>query len=899
MMSAALPPADHVYALFAQQAHATPDAVAVIDHGGETTYRELARRAEAIARRLVQSNLAPEQPVGVLMERRADLLAALLGVWKAGGAYVPLDPKDPSERLSRILAASQCGIVLGDPSCFDDLAGEKVDGSPDAERRWISLADIPLLRDDVDEVAFSPDGARLAYILFTSGSTGSPKAVEIEHRNAAELLRSAQALLGFDSSDRYLAASTIAFDSSITELFLPLVTGASLLLRDQGILLDPAALAQDVREFGVTLLQTGPSVWAVILSAIPDFPRLRIAITHGEAVSPPLARRLCAYADEAWNLYGPTETTVWATGFKLAPDLALDPSEFSAPIGHPLAHLVARVVNEAGVEVEDGAPGELVLAGASVARGYRNAADNTEHRFSVIDGMRAYHTGDVVFRDGQGVLHYLGRNDEQMKVRGIRVEPGEIEAAALRHPAVAQAAVTWYPTPSGSRAIVAAIVMKQGRKASVDELRHHLSTFLPRGMMPTRFMFVPWLPVTLGGKIDRSAVRSAATAVEDDAASDQGEVAPGRVLSPTEDRIAAIWRRMLRLETVAADDHFFSIGGDSLSAVEMMIEVESAFGGRLPVNLAFEAPTLEALARRIEKANKERSVDICDDYVFHLAGDGDAPPLFFVSVDFSLARRGLWTLPYALYAVAYLAAGSGFMKVDTLEALAASYIERIRRIQPKGPYRLAGYSMGGLIALEMAQQLRATGDEVELLFLLDPMLPTGEPVRSAAVAESSSGRSGLRTVAASRGQRILKGPAAEGWGRWLSLFAPLPLPLSRLMPEWLISQGGRTNHVLTNWHLRQPSALSGLLFPKDRWAGIRFASKPLVRAYRPRPYEGHVFAAFVDDGRRLAWHALVPQAEVQALPMGHLDLFKAPVMDQWAPRLAACLQRGPRPLSRT
>ena len=882
MTSDGVPPGEHVYALFAQQAQATPDAVAVIDRDAKTTYRELALRAEAIARRLVRAHLVPEQPVGVLMERRAELLAALLGVWKAGGAYVPLDPKDPVERLSRILAASQCGIVLGDRICFERLASVKAGGFPGVDLQWIAVAEIPPLREDVEEVVCLPDGERLAYILFTSGSTGVPKAVEIEHRHAANLLRSAQALLGFGPSDRYLAASTIAFDSSITELFLPLVTGASLLLRDQGILLEPAELADDVRAFGVTLFQTGPSIWSAILANVPDFPKLRVAITHGEAISPALALRLCAYADEAWNLYGPTETTVWATGFRLTPDLALDPSEFSAPIGRPLAHLKARVLNEADAEAEDGAPGELVLVGSSVARGYRNAADQVEDRFAVIDGVRAYRTGDVVFRDAQGVLHYLGRNDEQMKVRGIRVEPGEVEAAVLRHPGVAQAAVTWYPTPSGSRAIVAAIVAKPGRKVSVDDLRHHLSTILPRGMMPTRFMFVPWLPVTLGGKIDRSAVRSAAASGKD---GPEREAVPARALSTTEETIGAIWRRMLRLESIAADDHFFSIGGDLLSAVEMMIEIESAFGARLPVNLAFEAPTLQALAREVEKA-KAISTDICDDYVFHLAGDGNAPPIFFVSVDLSLARRGLWTLPYSLYAVAYLAAGAGFMKVDTLEALAASYIERIRRIQPRGPYRLAGYSMGGLIALEMAQQFRAMGDEVELLFLLDPMLPTGEPVKSPEAAESSTAMSVLRTVAEARGRRILKGPVAEGWGRWLSLFVPLPLPLSRLL-------SGRINHALTNWHLRQRSALSGLLFPKDRWAGIWFAIQPLVRGYRPRRYEGRVLAAFVDEERRSAWQALVPQAEVEALPQGHHDVFKGPVIDQWAPRLAECLLCAP------
>ena len=336
-----------------------------------------------------------------------------------------------------------------------------------------------------------------------------------------------------------------------------------------------------------------------------------------------------------------------------------------------------------------------------------------------------------------------------------------------------------------------------------------------------------------------------------------------------------------------------------------MIEVESAFGARLPVNLAFEAPTLQALAREVEKA-KAFSADICDDYVFHLAGDGDAPPIFFAGVDLSLARRGLWTLPYSLYAVAYLAAGGGFMKEDTLEDLAASYIERIRRISPRVP---TVWPVTLWVAWSPWKWRNSSGPwamRLNCCFFWTRRCQRAN--RSKAAAESSTARSGLRIAAVApgrsmlkgtvvRGRRILKGPVAEGWGPWLSFFVPLPLPLSRRLPlplqRSLLSLTGRVNHALTNWHLRHPSALSGLLFPKERWPGIWFATKRLVRKYRPRRYDGRVFAAFADEGRRSAWQALVPQAEVEAIPLENHDVFKAPVIDQWAPRLAECLQCAP------
>lgn len=718
----------NIFELFARQVAANPSAPAVIDADGTMTYGALADQADAVSVHLRGLGLAPEQPVAVFMDRRARLLAVLLGIWKAGGAYVPFDPKDPVDRVRRMLLSSSCRLVLGDQSLLEALQNDGAQHSlNEPSLQYVDLDMISLPVDADAPTPCAPGGNRLAYLLFTSGSTGEPKAVEVEHRHALALLRSSCSLLNFGAQDRYLASSTIAFDASITKLFLPLVTGASLLLRDRDILLDPKRMARDVLEYGVTVVQTGPSVWAVILAEVPDFPRVRVVITHGEAVSPELASRLCTYGDEVWNLYGPTETTVWATGCRLSPDGISGQSTISAamsaPIGRPLPHVRAYVVDEEGLPVGDGIEGELWLGGSAVARGYRGNEALTHDRFVDFDGERVYRSGDIVVRDESGILHYFGRNDDQMKVRGIRVEPGEVETAILHDPRVAQAAATWYRTRNGTRSIVAAVVASPGVTCRGQDLYEGLATRLPKPMIPTRFLFVPWLPMTTSGKIDRKAIRlnaEAATNTKAEKAHDRPAV---RKLNATEYAIATIWKRVLAVDAVAPNDHFFSIGGDSLSAIQMMVEVEGRFGLVLPMNLIFETPTLEAFATSINLTTRREDDKVRRGFVYPVVPQGSGAPLFFSGADLSLARRDRWTVPCPLYAIANWASGAGFVQAKSLPALAAAHLVSIRRIQPRGPYRLGGYSFGGLIAWEMAHQLRKAGEIVELLFLLDPMVP--------------------------------------------------------------------------------------------------------------------------------------------------------------------------------
>ena len=871
----------NVFACFARQADAQPDAVAVIDEQGETTYGALAVRADAIARFLLTQGIASEQPVGVLMARRTGMLAVLLGLWRAGAAYVPFDPRDPADRIRRMQASCGCTLVIGDEDLLRPLR-DACAATGTTPPRTILAATIPEASADLAPLTDVTGGARLAYLLFTSGSTGEPKAVEVEHQQVTALLESARTLLELDARDRYLAASTIAFDASITELFLPLVTGARIILRDRAIVLDPRRLASDVRVHGITVMQTGPSVWQTILAEVPDFPRVRVAITHGEAVAPALAARIAAQGETVWNLYGPTETTVWATAARLTTGDPAGLSSTSAPIGRPLPHVHALILDEQGNPVPDGTAGELCLGGPSVARGYRNNPTLTVERFVTVAGERVYRSGDVVVRDDGGVLHYFGRNDDQIKVRGVRVEPGEVEAAMLHDPRVAQAAATWFANRNGTRAIVAAVVLKPGASCNAHDLHETLTDHLPRAMIPARYLFVPWLPMTTSGKVDRQAIRQAAEAalVESTPLSSPGGgvAVAQRALTNTERAVATIWERMLGVPSVVPDDHFFSIGGDSLAAVQMMVEVEARFGLVLPVHLAFESPTLEGLARRVERAQEKVEDDASSGFIFELVPSKLGRPVFFSGVELSLARRGLWTLPCPLFAVALWAKRAGFVHQKSLSALAASHLASIRELQPTGPYRLAGFSLGGLIAYEMAQQLREAGEVVESLFLLDPMAPLsailpGSGSQPVSTLPEKDQRAPLDVRIRRHLQRVLRGPGEKGVANWL--YEALLLDRAVLI-DWL-------HYLAVNQYLRNPNVASRLLFPRNRWRAFWFAGRRLVSRYTAKAYDGPVLAVFTKQDRRgEVWSALLgPHTQRHDLDVPHLALFDQPALGAW------------------
>lgn len=786
----------NLYELFAAQARATPEAVAVVvSKTMSTTYGELVDQARRVCDFLRGRAIAPEQPVGVLMSRSADLVGTLLGILKSGAAYVPIDPDDPPARQLRILTHSGCRLVLAHATRKDALQSLRGEAG-NADLAMVAVEDLPASESDA-EAPCAPGGNRLAYILFTSGSTGEPKGVEIQHASVVNLLLAVQGLLGFTSRDCYLAASTVGFDISVAELFLPLITGGRILLRDRTCWLNPGQLAADIRDYGVSVVQTGPSTWAVLLDEIPDFPRVRVVISTAEPIRVDLARRLLACGEEAWNLYGPTETTVWSTAFRMTRDSLAHAQHtaLSVSIGQPLANTEICIVDQQGVAVPPGQQGELCIGGWGLARGYLHRPDLTAERFVHLGtpGARFYRTGDLAAWSEHGDLLYFGRRDDEMKIRGHRIDPGEVESHLLTHPAVRQAATTWFELPGGSRSIIAGIVCAPGKEVTAFDLHGWLAARLPAPMIPARYTFLSQLPLSPSGKVDRVALRRDAFAAARVPHPDQ------RRLTDDELVMAKLWASILQDGVLGPDDHFFTCGGDSLAAVRVLALVESTWGVALPVQALFEHPTLAAFTKRVAQARKalgfsRRCVSwwsrLCRSLTGNLGGESQVSTpstpqdllarqrvyleawagkrvtreSLVVTRNERGTRPGLFWCLQGYRELTQLAAHlgsefpvhglrSGYLLIDyqdaaELETFAAAYADEIDGLQPAGPLLLGGNCQGGLIMHATALKLQARGREVGLLMLMEQGVVRPFPTRVALIFGRESHLNPYRTPGA-------------------------------------------------------------------------------------------------------------------------------------------------------
>ncbi|MGJ8585622.1 MAG: amino acid adenylation domain-containing protein [Marinosulfonomonas sp.] len=710
-----------VYDQFKDTAANVPNSIAVMDKSGTHSYAFVRELVQLFQLALEKRGIGGGDLVGVLLERTVNLPSALLAIFGAGAAYLPLDNGDPAERHFRNLTLCPCKIVLGNRALLGSLKAKFAEVNPDNAPEFMAVEDLGDF-EPIGETAGHAVPNNLAYILLTSGSTGEPKAVDVIHRNVSALLKSASKLLNFTAEDRYLATSPLTFDASITEIFLPLISGATIVLEERDLVLDPKAFAQKISSNGVTIAQTTPSTWAAILTSIETIPPLRILITHGEAVSPQFAKTLSTMAEKVLNIYGPTETTVWATAQELTANMPTGISKGSAPIGKLLSHFVALVIDEEGRPTQAGIPGELCLGGPSVTQGYRNDANRTSAAFFEREGVRFYKTGDLVQQDANGVIHYLGRIDDQMSINGLRIEPGEIEAAILEHPWIAQVTVTWYPVSSDQRAIVAVVVPAEGHSINASGIRMFLAAKLGRAMLPSRYLIVSDLPTLSSGKVDKSAIRNIAVARKTE---DEDETLNFH-MNETENTVAKIWSTLLKIETVRRDDEFFLIGGDSLAAVEMISKIEAALGFEVSITEIFENPVLHEFAASLDhlSARDDGNEPMQPGTIIRSRLDDKRTPLFFALADYDYSSRAGREIPCKFYNLTVWNRDDGIIKMRRLQSFASRYIEEIRAEQPEGPYRLAGYSVGGLLIFEVAHQMIAAGDEIASIFLLDPTPPT-------------------------------------------------------------------------------------------------------------------------------------------------------------------------------
>ncbi len=598
----AYPASQSLHGLIEAQVARTPDACALRDAGSgvELSYRELNARANQVAHRLQALGVKPDDLVGLSVERSANLLVGLLGILKAGAAYVPLDPAFPKSRLDLMVEDAEL-VILVTESYFAD--------------EWASVA-IPQLYLDsviagVGELAGQPThnptsavtADNLAYVIYTSGSTGKPKGVELRHQSVVNFLCSMQQTPGLCAADRLLAVTTISFDIAVLELYLPLISGATVILANEEMSADPTQLMRLLPQ--ATLMQATPATWRMLLLAgWTGQPGLRILV-GGEALPANLAAQLLACGGELWNLYGPTETTVWSSLHKVeAADLADDEhaaADSSVSIGRPIDNTQLYILDAHQQPLPIGIPGELHIGGAGLARGYRHLSQMTTEKF-IPDPFaqptakgRLYRTGDLARYRVDGTIEYLGRIDNQVKIRGFRIELGEIESVLGQHPQIRQAVVVAQADSSGGKRLVAFLVSVTPTPVG-EELRAFLRTRLPDYMVPAAFVPLEILPLTPNGKVDRRALVAMSTPAVDLATH---YVPPA---TPLEETLVAIWADVLKVDParIGTQHNFFDLGGHSLLAIQVLSRVRTAFQVELPIRDLMDRPTIAGIAAVVE-----------------------------------------------------------------------------------------------------------------------------------------------------------------------------------------------------------------------------------------------------------------------------------------------------------
>ncbi len=687
-------------ALISARMAATPVATAVVFGAHQLSFAELEQRSRALALQLQAQGVGREARVVVALPRSLELIIALVAVLRAGGAYLPVDLAHPDERLARILRSAQ-------PVCVLALAEDRArfPGTPVLDpAQWQHHNDAALT------TVPQPDDA--AYLIYTSGSTGEPKGVLIEHRAIVNRLEWMREHYAIQPDDRILQKTPATFDVSVWEFFLPLISGATLVVAPPEAHRDPLALAALIRQHAITTLHFVPSMLAAFLAApAARGLQLRRVFTSGEALDAALRDRFHATVQaELHNLYGPTEAAVDVSFWPASQDDTSAP----VPIGHPVWNTRLYVLDAGMQPLPPGVAGDLYLGGVQLARGYLGRDDLTAERFlpdPFVAGGRLYRTGDVARWREDGAVEYLGRSDHQVKLRGLRIELGEIDAALRSAPGVTRAEVLLREDRPGEPRLVA--YLNAGGPA-LETLRAHLANRLPDYMVPAAFVELDHWPVTANGKLDRAALPAPAQA------SSSG-VAPR---TATEQALAALFAETLGLSTpVSADADFFALGGDSLSAVHLLLAIQQRWRCELGLGAVFAAPTVAALAARIDAPPAATDHGLAP--MIRLAsGDAALAPLYVIHPAGGIA----WNYRDLARALSPAREVQGLQSpvLDpnqplpaSIEALAADYVERILALGRPRPVHLLGWSVGGILAQAMAVHLRGRGHEVGVLALLD------------------------------------------------------------------------------------------------------------------------------------------------------------------------------------
>lgn len=702
----------------------TPNQIAVTCKTQQLTYAELTQRANQLAHYLNSLGVGAGDRVAVCVQPCLEIAVSVLGILKAGGVYVPLDPTHPQDRLTAILKDTQATVLLTQAalrSSLPSIAAHTVC----LDQNWHTIDSFP---SHTPETEISLD--QIAYIIYTSGTTGKPKGVMASHRNLVNYILATQDRLGFDQTDVMPSIARYTFSIAIFELFSPLVAGGTLVLLEREHFLDFARMTQTLEQ--LTMLHTVPSLMQKLLGYITEkgldlqkFQGVKHVFTGGDTVSPELLeemKRIFPNAKVA-VLYGCSEVSSLCTTYPVPRDRTITKSR----IGKPFNNVSVRLYDSQQNLVPIGVLGEIYVGGAGVTSGYLNREELTQEKFVTIDGQRFYRTGDLGRWDAEGNLEFLGRADFQIKLRGIRIELGDIEATLRQAPGVREGIVMAREFGGGEKRLVAYLVLDQAQ-SPLESIHHFLQAKLPDYMVPAAFVVLEAMPLNPNQKVDRRALP---LPTAENLIGLQTVIAPH---NQVEQQLVEIWETVLGIQPIGVQNDFFELGGDSLLAVQMFAQIEQQFGRSLPLSTLLSAPTIEQLAAILQP----NQTHLQNSLVLLKAGQANAgqanagqtnagqakPPLFLIhdgDGETLLYRSLAYALDPALPVYGIQPASSNTCPIfhTRIVDLVNHYIEQIRRVQPQGPYFLGGMCVGGILAFEIALQLQKQGQPVEMIAIID------------------------------------------------------------------------------------------------------------------------------------------------------------------------------------
>ncbi|NDJ18218.1 non-ribosomal peptide synthetase [Myxacorys almedinensis] len=699
-----------IYQQIETYAAQNPDQIALTCKGKQFTYGELNQRVNQLAHYLTSVGVGAEVRVAVCVQPSLEIAVSLLGILKAGGVYVPLDPAHPKDRLTSILEDTQAKVLLTQAQLQPGLPAI-ADHTLCLDQDWKIINAFPT-HNPANEISLD----QTAYIIYTSGTTGKPKGVMASHRNLVNYILATQERLGFDHHDVMPSIARYTFSISIFELLSPLAAGGILTILDREHVLDFAQMVQTLEQ--LTMIHTVPSLMQKLLGYIKDnelniqkFQGVKHVFTGGDTVSPDLLEEMKGIFPNAnvAVLYGCSEVSSLCTTYPVPKTQIVTKSR----IGKPFNNVAVRLYDSQQNLVPIGLLGEIYVGGAGVTKGYLNREDLTQEKFVTIDGQRFYRTGDLGRFGTDGNLEFLGRADFQIKLRGIRIELGDIETTLRQVPGVREGVVMARDFGSSENRLVAYVVLDQVLNPSIEEIHRFLQTKLPDYMVPAAFVALEALPLNPNQKVDRRALPMPTS---------DHWVGLKTIVSPRnegEQQLTQIWQAVLGIQLIGIQNDFFELGGDSLLAVQIFAQIEEKFGKRLPLSTLLSAPTIEQLATVLQsnQTHLQNSLTL-------LKAGQTKPPVFFIH-DGDGETLLYRSLAYALdpevpvYGIQPFSSDSCPILHTRISSIVDYYIEQIRQVQPQGPYFLGGMCAGGILAFEMALRLQEQGESVEMVVIIE------------------------------------------------------------------------------------------------------------------------------------------------------------------------------------